>query len=714
MARSVFSQSWHNVANLRPRILSHTRIYSQVYRGQHWYIVQDPTGSRYHRLTPQAHALVSRMDGTRTIQQLWDGACAAGGDDLPTQDEVVELLMQLHAQDLLHCDVTPDSAELLERYRKNRNKKWKQSLLNPMSIRIPLLDPDAFLTYWRNRIAWLFGRLGLILWLAVVIPAMFLAGQHWNELTENLSDRVLSGSNLLLMALIFPIIKALHELGHGFATKVWGGAVHEMGVMLLVFAPLPYVEASASSAFRSKYQRAVVGAAGMLVEVFLASVAMYVWLWVEPGLVRAIAFNTMLIAGISTVIVNGNPLLRYDGYYILADLIEIPNLAQRGQRYLTYLCDRYLFGAREIEPPRETPAEKRWLVGYTILSWFYRMFVMITIILFVATQFFFIGVLLAIWGAITLLVIPIGKGIKHILTSPPLQRHRGRAVKVTAGAVLLTSLSASAIPLPLHTQAEGVVWLPDQAQIRSGTNGFFQQWLVAPGSRVRRGTPLLVMTNPELAAEMKAAQAKVSEAEVRYRVDQFENPAEAAVTLQQLEHERRALDRIKEKYSRLVVRSGADGVLTVADASDMQGRYYKKGELLGYVLEREQLIARVAVTQDDIDLVRSHLSMTELRFAEAAIQIYPVTLLREVPSGLDQLPSSALSLQGGGKIPVDPQDPEGLKTLERVFLFDVSLPEKVASAFGGRVHVRFTHQSEPLVTQAFRRIRQLFLSHFHV
>ena len=105
------------------------------------------------------------------------------------------------------------------------------------------------------------------------------------------------------------MLKALHELGHGYAVKAFGGAVHELGVMFLVFAPVPYVDASAASEFRSKWRRALVGAAGMIVEVFIAALALYVWLAVEEGFVRALAYNVMLIAGISTVLFNGNPLL---------------------------------------------------------------------------------------------------------------------------------------------------------------------------------------------------------------------------------------------------------------------------------------------------------------------------------------------------------------------------------------------------------------------
>ena len=196
----------------------------------------------------------------------------------------------------------------------------------------------------------------------------------------------------MLLWITFPFVKALHELGHGFAVKRWGGEVHEMGIMFLVFMPVPYVDASAASAFQSKYQRMVVGSAGMLVEVFIAALAMFVWLNVEPGMIRAVAFNVMLIAGVSTVLFNGNPLLRFDGYYVLMDWLEIPNLGSRANQYIGYLIQRYPFGIRNAQSPVSARGERGWFVFYSIASFCYRMFIFATIIWFVAGEFFVVGV----------------------------------------------------------------------------------------------------------------------------------------------------------------------------------------------------------------------------------------------------------------------------------------------------------------------------------
>jgi putative peptide zinc metalloprotease protein len=715
VARSIFSPSWHNVAQLRPKLLAQARFSRHLYRGQAWHVIQDVSGGKFHRLTPGAYALVRGMDGEHTVQELWDRACRAGGDDTPTQNEVVELLSQLHANDLLYCDVSPDAAQVFERFRKQRRSKWKQRLGNPMSIRIPLIDPDALLTRWSPWLGKAFGRTGAVVWLLAVLPAIFLAAQHWSGLTNNTSDQLLSAQNLTLLALLYIPVKVLHELGHGAATKRWGGAVTDMGVMFLVFAPVPYVDSSSSSAFPERSRRAVVAAAGMLVETFVAAIALYFWVMLEPGLARAVAFNVMLIAGVSTVLVNGNPLLRFDGYFIFCDLIDMPNLAQRGQRYCTYLVDRYLFRAHGLDEPADSPAERRWMVGYTVTSWCYRILITIGIILFIADQFFIFGVLLALWALFQFLGMPIYKAIKHIRTSPTLARVRGRATRLALGAVAALVLTAFLVPLPLRTQVEGVVWLPDNALLRARVDGGFREWLVAPGERVIRGTPLALLDDPKLDAELAAARASVDEYQARYDAQAFIEPAAAEVLLQQLEQYRRKLRHAEERHARLIVVAETDGVLVAPRHVDMPGTHYRQGELLGYLLDRHKLIARVAVTQADIDLVRTQLTRAELRVADDVNDIHRVSTLRAMPGAVDELPSAALGSTGGGAIAVDPQDENGTKLLERVFLFDLDLDGQVRpDRFGTHVHVRFEHRYEPLARQWYRRIRQLFLSRFDV
>lgn len=713
MTAAFHSDAWYRIEHLVPRLAREAQVHRQRYRGRAWYVLRDPAGGRLHRFTPAAWLLVSLMDGQRTVDAVWREGAARLGDDAPTQDEVLGLLSQLHQADLLLADVSPDVDDLLARGRKQRRSVWLQNLKNPMSLRLPLWDPDAFLTRTLPAVGWLFGRAGGLLWLALVLPALVAAGMHWPALTGNLSDRALSPDNLLLLLVVFPFVKAVHELAHGWAVKRGGGEVHEMGLMLLVLAPVPYVDASASTGFRSRWARAVVGAAGMLAELGLAALAMAVWLLVEPGLVRSVAFNVMLVAGVSTLVFNANPLLRYDGYFILCDLIEMPNLAQRATRWWGWWVQRHAFGARDAEPPDETPAEQRVLWVYGALSWVYRMLVTFGIALFIAEQYFFIGVLLALWGLASGVVWPLFKQLRFVATAPVLARQRRRAVGVTAGALALGLALLTLVPVPLSTLAEGVVWVPEQAEIRARAPGTLQALLVAPGTRVRAGQAVAQLDDPGVWAEYDVQRARVERLEVQVASELVQDRALAAGTAASLAREREALARLEERIDHLLLVAGTDGELRVPRAADAPGRWLKQGEQLGYVLDGALRSARLVITQDDIGLVRQRLRRIELRLADSPTQVHEARIVREVPGGSERLPSRALTPEGGGLLPVDPSDREGLRTLNRVFVFELALPPEVGTPqLGTRLHVRLEHAPEPLARQLWRRLRQLLLSRF--
>lgn len=716
MSSRLLSNSWYRVAALKPRLRPHARLHRHRYRGEVWYLLQDRASGRVHRFTPAARTLIGAMDGSRSVGELWEIANQALGERAPTQDEVIQLLGQLHAADLLQSDVTPDVAELFSRGQRELKARRTRAWGNPMAVRLPLWDPDAVLERSRPLISLVWGRWGGLAWLAVVMPALALLPAHWPELTHNFSDRVLAVDNLLVLYLLFPLIKALHELGHASATKAGGGEVHDMGLILLVLMPVPYVEASAASAFRSKYRRAVVGAAGMAVELVLAALAFYGWLLVEPGVVKAVLFNVMLIAGVSTLVFNGNPLLRYDAYYILCDLIEMPNLALRAARYWGYLLERYVLGALEAEAPDASRGEKAWFVLYGAGATAYRLFVTVIIALFIASRFFLIGVLLAIWALAAMTVLPLVRGLRHVIAAPGLRRRRQRALAVVLGCVASLAFFLLAVPVPYHSDAEGVVWLSEQAMVRATAGGFVERFLARPGSRVAAGDAVVQTYDPQLQAQLGLSEARLEELEASYASEFVADRVKAQLLREQMESARAQLALAEERVGDSIVRTRAEGVFMVPQPADLPGRYFKKGELLGYVIGRDEApLVRVVVPQDSIDAVRISTDRVRVRLAGRPEVVAEGRIVRQVPAGEALLPSRALAVEGGGRIATDPRDGSAPKALERMFQFDVALPTVPhLGVFGERAYVRFEHRPEPLALRWYRDVRRLFLSRFGV
>jgi putative peptide zinc metalloprotease protein len=710
------SSSWYRVAPLKPRLRQHVTVRMHRYRGHLWYVIGDGMNNRVHRVSPAAYVLVASMDGKRTLDSLWSEAAVTLGEQAPSQDQVIQLLGQLHSNDLIAGDVPPDARELFERQGKLNRSKLLQWILNPLALRFPMVDPNQFLDRTLPLIRPLISRWGGVLWLLTVLPALVLTARYWPELTDNIGDRVLPAGNLLLIAAIYPVIKLLHELGHGYTTKAQGGEVHELGVMLLVMLPMPYVEVSASAGFRGKWTRCLVGAAGIMVELFIAAIALYVWLLVEPGFVRALAFNVMLTASVSSLLFNGNPLLRYDGYYVLADMIEVPNLAQRGRQYWSYLARRHLFGTPQTRDFPATTGERVWFLLYTPVAAVYRISVTVGIALVLMSKYLAAGVVLALWGLVTGVILPVARGLWSVITSPNYTRNRTRAVAATGGLIACGLALLFWLPMPLHTSAEGVVWLPDDAIVRAGTNGFVRAVQTSPGTEVTRGQIVIASEDPDLTTQVTVLRAREAELTAKLESVRFSDRVEAVVTEMELTAVRTDLARQRYLAGMLNARAGTDGVFAMALPDDAPGRFFKRGDVLGYVVPREGArIVRAAVSQEDIELVRQHVREASIKLADGLDQGIQVRSIREVPSGKDQLPSAAMGTGGGGEMLTDPRDQHGLTALNRVFLLDLELASPVPRAgFGGRAYVRFDLQWEPLGEQLWRRVRQLLLSRVEI
>lgn len=715
--------AWEDAAGLRPRLRDHVRIHRHRYRGRRWYVLQDEATGRFMRFTPEAHYLIALMDGSRRLREILEEAQERYGEAAPSTDQVLAIMAQLHAADVLMTERVPEGAELVKRASTRRRQELLGPWLSPLAIRIPLLDPDRVLDRLIRPTAWLFSRWGALLWLLVVVAGAASAAIHWDGLTEDVTDRVLATENLILLFLVYPLVKAIHELGHGLAVKRWGGEVHEMGIMLLVFIPVPYVDASASIALSSRWRRMLVAGIGILVELFLAALAMLVWAEAEPGATRAVAYNVMLIAGVSTLFFNGNPLLRFDGYFVLQDLLEIPNLGTRANRHYGYLARRYLLRQPKVQPIAPDVREATWLTLYGLASFAYRIFIITAIVLLVADRFFFVGVILAVWALYNALLRPLIRQLGTLLFDAGLIGHRGRAGLRAGMLVTAVLLLLAVVPMPYSTFAHGVVRAPDEAALRMPASGEVAELLAQPGQRVAAGQEILRLRDPVLEAEVALYRAQAAEAEARLlaaRTD--ERVAEAnARTVHELAESR--LADAEQRLERLVVRSEREGLLLIDGLpEDLPGLMVERGQLMGYVLAQPPDTVRVAVDMDQVDQVRRATVAVELLSTARRDQPIAGSVLREVPSATDELPSEALAVDGGGPFALDPtarpergRRPQGPRSLRPLFQFDVRSAQPFDPyRLDQRVFVKFVHPAEPLARRWYRALRQLFLSRFDV
>lgn len=702
--------NWPIIAKLKPQLRKHVSIHPQLYRGENWYVLRDQSNGRHLRFNIPTYEFVGRLDGTLTVEEAWSKAMAAAGEEALDQDEVVIVLTQLFTLDVLRSGLPTKAKEFFERHQREKRIRRENSFMNPLSIRFPLIDPNNFLNKFIPWVKPVFSKTGLFLWILIIGFAALLALLNFSALSAEMDTDILSPGNIVSMLLIFIIIKTVHEFGHAFSVKAWGGDVHEMGISLLVLAPVPYVDASAAWAFRDKYKRIVVGAIGIMVELFIASLALFVWLLVEPGIIQNAAFNALLIASVSTLLFNGNPLLRFDGYYVLQDFVEIPNLATRASRYYLYLIKRYVFKLESLSSPATAYGETAWFIGYGFSAFLYRLFILLMIVLLLAQKYLFFGVVIAIWAIIMQIVMPLFRGLKF-LAGPSLGENRQRAVYVSAGAIGFISLILLFMPLPHKTSAEGIIWVPDQAQIYAQTEGFVRDVLVPSGTEVKAGTPVIQMKSLPLKTSILKLEARKRELEISSADEFLEDQVEFDVIKEELIKIEAELALLKEQEADLLIKTKVGGTLIISEEWKLKGSYLPQGELIGHIVSPDHLIVRTVVKQSNIGLVREKVKLTEVRIAENPGKVMRVNIDRITPSGSNTLPSRALGAAGGGQIEVSKNDEAGLSTIDKIFHIDLDLPENlIVAGVGERAYVRFNHDAEPLAIQWFRRLRQLFLS----
>ncbi|MBL8378814.1 MAG: PqqD family peptide modification chaperone [Burkholderiales bacterium] len=701
MRRSLFSPLWYRVAGERPRLHQDVRVELRHARGERQYLLSDAVGGRQFLLNAAAYALIGRLDGERTVEEAWDELQDEVGDAAPTQGEVIDLLGELTGHGLIHTAGRPAGAA------KSAPRNYLAAL-NPLAFRVPLGDPWKLITRLDVLRRLFFFPGSLLVWFVVMMVALAAALLHFPELAG-----AAGGTRWMWLAwLVFPPLKALHELAHALAVRQFGGEVHKAGVTVFLLTPAPYVDASDAAGFRSRGQRVVVGAAGVMAELFVAALALAVWIGAQPGLLRDLAYATFFTACVSTLFFNGNPLLRFDAYYVLSDVLDLPNLAQRSAAWWGRFARRVL-GLPVAAPDKPLRGETKWLVMYAPASLACRVVLGLGIVLWLGGISILLGVLAGCM-IVAGLVKPLVRGLGTVFRESAGGRARLRALAGVGGATALLALLVFAVPLPLTTSAQGVIWLPENAHVRAASAGFVTGLSVADGARVEPGQVLVELADPALAASRERLLARLAHHEAERNgamlAERRERAEEAAEEIARIEAE---LAHLQVRLDALAVKSGATGRLVLPRAADMPGSFVERGATLGYVFDRDQVVVRAAVPHSEAALVRDLTQRVRVRLAEAPGQDIDAQPVREVPAASLELPSAALGESGGGPFATDPDDRKGVRLNSPVVLIDLKLAAGDLERVGSRVWVRFEHGSQSLAGQLYRQARSLFLLRFN-
>ncbi|MCE5326444.1 MAG: hypothetical protein LLG01_08515 [Planctomycetaceae bacterium] len=732
--RPTFSESWYRVSALTPRLRGTVQVSRQFFRSQMWHVLQDPSSNQFFRLNEPAYMLVGLLDGRRTVDQAWKICGDKLGDEAPTQGEVISLLGQLYTSNLLAAQVPPDAKGLFNRYHQRVGREMRGFMSNLLFVRIPLLDPNNFLDRWVGLLGGFFGPAGAVILIALLGVAGYLLAGRGDELFRR-GAGVLDGANLPLLYASFIFIKLFHEFGHAFACKTFGrsggggGEVHSMGVMMLIFTPMPYVDASSAWALRSKLQRMVVGAGGMLVELAAAAIAAIVWAMTYspvPTMVNAIAYNVMFIAGVSTVLFNANPLLRYDGYYILSDLLEIPNLAGRSKQYLYYMVKRYLWGVKGLTNPAHSAGEKAWFVFYGPASVAYRVVICVGILMFIADKLFLVGAILALAAAGAWVAAPLGKFVHYLATSTELSRVRPRATISVLAAVALLAGGLGLVRTGDSARVEGVTEPRSMRVIYPAAEGVLQRIAATPGQKVVAGQVLAVLVNPELDAQFQATRHNRNVLETQRAIARTENTAEVQVLDAMIEAMDKKIADLKEQLASLTIKAPIAGLWVAPDLERYEGAFLSRDKQIGIVADLDRMVIRAVAKQDVAAVLMNELQSDpkldiELRpKGQPDLTVGGRPMIGQIESifkgAQENLPSAALGYAAGGSVQTKADDRQGTTAAQAFFELRI-----VPNASGDlrllprqRVIARIALPAKPLAVQWWHELTQVVQKRFRV
>jgi len=715
-----YSDSWHRVAGVRASLRSSVRAHRQSFRGQQWVVLRDSLSSDFFRVTADAYAFLSRLAAHRTIDEVWVELIETEPELALTQEEVVQLLGQLHLSNLLQFDRGAAAASLFERYRERRGREIKALLMGFLAIKVPLIDPDRALDRAMPLIRLIFGPVGALGYLVLLVMGIKALVDESHRLFDQ-SAGLLAPGNLGLLYVGLVLAKLVHEFGHAAACKRYGGEVHKMGVMLLMFAPLPYMDATASWGFRSRLHRLLVGASGVLAEFAVAAVAALIWAHSAPGVINALAYNVIFVASVSTLLFNLNPLMRFDGYHMLVDWLDTPNLFQRSRDQLKYLGQRFLLGVKTAQPAARTWKEVWGLPLYGVVSLGYWLVLMSTIIFFIAEQYLDLGIALAWIIFFTAIVLPLFKFLKYLISSPQLQHQRFRAMTSTVVMGGLATALLAGVPMPERVRVKGVLQASEFRELYSESGGTLVQLLARPGSWVQVGQPLARLDNPELDYELRSARRQREQ----LLAQEVQAVSIAVANLQALVRQRQAIEekitQLLQQQKALVVLAPIEGIWSASELEASRGQWIGRGAGLGTVVDDRSWRFVAVLPQVSTHLFEAGVLQTEVRI-RGQQEFNLLSVKTEVmPFEQGQLPSPALGMAGGGDIAVQSSDPKGLTAAEPFFRIHAQLPAAGAGQAQDmrRLHgrlgtMRITLPDSPLLVQWERGLRQFLQRKFRV
>ncbi len=697
----------------------------QSYHGRSYWVVKEPVGLNYFRFHEEEFAILNMLDGITSLQQIKDRFQAEFAPQRITLQDLQQFVGMLHRSGLVISEATGQGRQLRRRGDQKKKKERLGKLANVFALRFRGIDPERILNFLNPFTWWLFTLPCLIFMLMFGLSALMLVLVNFQEFRTKLPtfEQFFAAHNWIWLGTTMGIVKILHEFGHGLSCKRYGGECHEMGFMFLVFTPCLYCNVSDSWMLPNKWHRVFIGAAGMYVELILASIATFLWWFSEPGMFNFLCLSVMFICSVSTVVFNGNPLLRFDGYYILMDILEIPNLRQKATEILKRWFQQYCLGLELQENPFLPQRRQGWFALYTVASVVYRWVVVFSIMMFLMKVLEpygleAIGRLVAVVGLTGMIVQPIWQIIKFFRTP-------GKASKMKRKNVL-TSLTVAAaivaaivfVPFPFHVDCAVEIQPQNASQVFAMVPGKLTSWNKRPGDTVQAEETIAELESLDLKIQKLKADSEFEIALTSYNVtvEQANYDQQARSELDTKREialaKKLVVDKLQEQIRLLSVKAPSSGVILPApskplpkQASDEEqlptwhgnpfdeknkGAIFAESDLLCVIGDPGRMEAVLVVDQHDIDLVFEG-QEADIKIESARLDTFSGKIEKISEMEMKQTPES-LSQQVGGRLNTEMGEDGRLRPIStsyqaRVPLENVDVPLRTGYRGQAKIYV---------------------------
>jgi putative peptide zinc metalloprotease protein len=608
------------------------------YQGRVYWVVKEPVGLNYFRFQEEEFAILQMLDGYTSLDEIKDAFEAQFPPQKIGIEELQQFIGMLHRSGLIIANVPGQGHQLLERRNERWRKEWMGRLSNVLSVRFKGIDPDRILNWLYPKIKWIYTPQAVAFCCLLGLSALSLVLVQFDVFHSKLPTfhQFFTLKNAFVLSIALGVTKVVHEFGHGLTCKHFGGECHEMGVMLLVLTPCLYCNVSDSWMLPNKWHRAAIGAAGMYIEMVIASICTFIWWYTEPGMLNHLCLSTMFVCSVSTLMFNSNPLLRYDGYYILSDLIEIPNLRQKATDILNRKMGELCLGLEPPDDPFLPDRNQALFALYSVAAAIYRWVVVFSILFFLYEvwkpyRLEIIGQIIGTAALYGLLVQPFWKLGKFFYVPGRIDKVKKPRMYATLGVIGAVLAAVMLVPLPHRVYCTFEIQARDAKKVFVTVPGELANVNVKSGEEVNERTVLAKLANLDVELDIAKldGERKQNETQLRSLLRRRSSDRDANLEIPAVEATLAAIkEQLVEKqvdFQRLTLIAPASGtVLPPAEQKEQKpdrqlaswwgtplqernrGAYLQEGTLFCQIGDPRKMEAVLVVDQADIDYVHKN------------------------------------------------------------------------------------------------------------